>query len=202
MELIIFIIMIVIVKSLTGKNDQQRKKTYTNVKVKNSDQIIRQVGASAGKILSEFDQMTNSSKTAVELKEEIWNRLSEETKNKYLQKKNGSSNTSSPVSNPVNFMEEEEISEHIEQIEKRRTEHDTTSILERAMDNVAEDFEEDKPNTSVTCHSQKKNVVQPQEQGNILESISDLMVKGYDARLSFERDFIAEGMDMMNRFTI
>ena len=28
------------------------------------------------------------------------------------------------------------------------------------------------------------------------------MVKGYDGNLSFERDFLGEAMDMINRFTL
>lgn len=40
------------------------------------------------------------------------------------------------------------------------------------------------------------------EDENLLGSIEDLMVKGYDGKLSFERDFLGEAMDMINRFTL
>lgn len=40
------------------------------------------------------------------------------------------------------------------------------------------------------------------EDESILGSIEDLMVKGYDGNLSFERDFVGEAMDMINRFTL
>lgn len=40
------------------------------------------------------------------------------------------------------------------------------------------------------------------EDENFLGSVEDLMVKGYDGNLSFERDFIGEAMDMINRFTL
>lgn len=40
------------------------------------------------------------------------------------------------------------------------------------------------------------------EDENLLGSIEDLMVKGYDGNLSFERDFLGEAMDMINRFTL
>ena len=36
----------------------------------------------------------------------------------------------------------------------------------------------------------------------LLGSLEDIMVKGYDGNLSFERDFVGEAMDMINRFTI
>ena len=40
------------------------------------------------------------------------------------------------------------------------------------------------------------------ENESLLGSIEDLMVKGYDGNLSFERDFLGEAMDMINRFTL
>jgi len=32
--------------------------------------------------------------------------------------------------------------------------------------------------------------------------VADLMIKGYDGNLCFERDFVGEGMDMISRFTV
>ena len=40
------------------------------------------------------------------------------------------------------------------------------------------------------------------EDENLLGSVEDLMIKGYDGNLSFERDFVGEAMDMINRFTL
>lgn len=40
------------------------------------------------------------------------------------------------------------------------------------------------------------------QEGQLLASVEDLMVKGYDGTLSFERDFLGEGMDMIARFTL
>ena len=40
------------------------------------------------------------------------------------------------------------------------------------------------------------------EDENLLGSVEELMVKGYDGNLSFERDFLGEAMDMINRFTL
>lgn len=40
------------------------------------------------------------------------------------------------------------------------------------------------------------------EDETLLGSVEDLMVKGYDGNLSFERDFVGEAMDMINRFTL
>lgn len=37
---------------------------------------------------------------------------------------------------------------------------------------------------------------------NVLGTVEDLMVKGYDGKLCFERDFVGEGNDMISRFTL
>lgn len=36
---------------------------------------------------------------------------------------------------------------------------------------------------------------------HLIDEINDLIVKGYSGELNFERDFIAEGMDMLNRIS-
>lgn len=35
---------------------------------------------------------------------------------------------------------------------------------------------------------------------NLMKTVEDLIVKGYEPNLTFERDFIAEGMDLLNRY--
>lgn len=37
---------------------------------------------------------------------------------------------------------------------------------------------------------------------SLMPAIEDLMIKGYDGKLPFERDFVGEGMDMISRFTV
>ncbi|MBQ8278495.1 MAG: hypothetical protein IJZ23_01470 [Roseburia sp.] len=39
-------------------------------------------------------------------------------------------------------------------------------------------------------------------ESDILKKVNDLMITGYSGAMNFERDFIAEGVDMLNRFTI
>ena len=34
---------------------------------------------------------------------------------------------------------------------------------------------------------------------DLIQEINDLMVKGYDGELTFSRDFVAEGIEMLNR---
>lgn len=35
---------------------------------------------------------------------------------------------------------------------------------------------------------------------DLMRTLDDLMVKGYEPRLTFERDFVAEGMELLNRY--
>lgn len=35
-----------------------------------------------------------------------------------------------------------------------------------------------------------------------MDQVNDLMIMGYQANLSFERDFVAEGVEMLNRFEL
>ena len=65
-----------------------------------------------------------------------------------------------------------------QQIQKQEMKYKNGCILEPAKENVAEDIKSD----------------------DILLSITDLMVKGYDGKLCFERDFLGEAMDMISHF--
>lgn len=56
---------------------------------------------------------------------------------------------------------------------------------------------------SAACQAHDKKpdeVVTPSE--SQLGTIEDLMVKGYDGSLVFDRDFVGEGMDMISSFTL
>ena len=53
-------------------------------------------------------------------------------------------------------------------------------ILQRARASVAEDFDQD-------GHS------------DIMKQVEDLMVKGPDTTIAFERDFVSEGLELLNR---
>lgn len=72
--------------------------------------------------------------------------------------------------------------EERKRLEQYRAEKEARpQILERAASNAAK-YKENQTNES------------------LLGNIEDLMVKGYDGELSFERDFVAEALDMINSF--
>ncbi len=110
---------------------------------------------------------------------------------------------SSPKDKP-----EDELSAS-EQIKKRRLENRYTSILDRAKENAEEEKEDVTLNTMEAEHNHSERVSPAKHHHpedvipeNMLGSVEDLMVKGYDGSLCFERDFVGEAMDMISRFTV
>ncbi len=61
----------------------------------------------------------------------------------------------------------------------------TMDILHRAAENVAEFEGED-----------------VLENSDFMKQVNDLMIMGYSQKLSYERDFVAEGVEMLNRFEL
>lgn len=46
------------------------------------------------------------------------------------------------------------------------------------------------------------DVSQIQQNSELMKTVSDIMAKGVDTKLTFERDFVAEGMDMISNMTL
>lgn len=97
----------------------------------------------------------------------------------------------------------------MQQVYEGRMEARNTSILQRAKVNA----EEDKVDVTLETmeaehnHSERVSVAEhhhPEDiiPENMLGKIEDLMIKGYDGNLCFERDFVGEGLDMISRFTV
>ena len=85
----------------------------------------------------------------------------------------------------------------------------STTILQRAKTNAAENKEDVTLRTMEEEHNHSERVA-PAEHNHtenilsesMLGSVEDLMIKGYDGNLCFERDFVGEGLDMISRFTM
>lgn len=92
-------------------------------------------------------------------------------------------------------------------------------ILSRAKDNVKEsepnkmeqqihaevcrDFRTNAHAASdVAQHKEQSVFCDTGEESDIIKRVNDLIVTGYSGDMTFDRDFIAEGVDMLNRFTI
>ena len=80
----------------------------------------------------------------------------------------------------------------LEQLEKEHKHSERESKAEAAY--VAKEREEHRK-----LHTEP---IPPIEEESLLGSVQDLMIKGYDGNLSFERDFVGEAMDLLNSFTV
>lgn len=96
----------------------------------------------------------------------------------------------------------------MQQVHEGRMEARSTSILQRAKANVEEDKVDVTLETMEAEHNHSERVSaavhdHPEDiiPENMLGTIEDLMIKGYDGNLCFERDFVAEGLDMISRFS-
>ena len=97
----------------------------------------------------------------------------------------------------------------MEQVQAGRREAQSTTILQRAKANAAEDKEDITLQMMESEHNHSERVAPAEHYHpedvipeNVLGNIEDLMIKGYDGNLCFERDFVGEGLDMISRFTV
>jgi hypothetical protein len=58
------------------------------------------------------------------------------------------------------------------------------------------------PAPKVPKHEHLHPKKEPEHNSILMQEIEDLMVKGYDGKLTFARDFVAEGIDMLNRIQV
>lgn len=94
-------------------------------------------------------------------------------------------------------------------VEEVRRESSNTTILERAKANAEENKVDVTLETMETEHNHSERVSaathhHPEDviPENMLGTIEDLMIKGYDGNLCFERDFVSEGLDMISHFVV
>ena len=94
-----------------------------------------------------------------------------------------------------------------------------TDILSRAKENVAEEAQDTfkqeahaevcaeyrshaQTAPNLTEHKGHSPECDFETESDIMKRVNDLIVMGYDGEMAFERDFIAEGVDMLNSFTL
>jgi len=199
MELIIFIIIIAVVIS-NNKKKKQRNHAIPNQPRQQSVPNVQRI-----------------EKTAAQLKNEIWERLSEESKAKMrnrdipqrsvasTQRVSNAYTTGSKTTQPRPEIELTAA----QQVQRRQNENRNTSILDRAKGHAADRESDVTLRTMEEEHHHSERVApaihnHPEDAipERMLGSVSDLMVKGYDGNLCFERDFLGEAMDMISHFTV
>lgn len=104
-----------------------------------------------------------------------------------------------PAAKPTNIVEraKQNVNKYaedttLEQLEKEHKHSERESKAEAAY--VAKEREKHRK-----LHTEP---IPPVEEESLLGSVQDLMIKGYDGNLSFERDFVGEAMDLLNSFTV
>ena len=71
-----------------------------------------------------------------------------------------------------------------------------SNVNENQTDELREQFYEK------TGEPPKKVHGECEDECSLMDQVNDLMIMGYQANLSFERDFVAEGVEMLNRFEL
>lgn len=196
MELIVFIFIIIALVSKSSKDAKGTNNTKNNrrevVREYASQKTTAQRRPSAGNEQWRQAARENIEKAA---------RRASEVANKAL-------NEIFMVEEGVASPETEDMSA-AERIKTRRMEERKTTILQRAKGNASEQKEDVTLNTMEAEHNHSERVSaavhhHPEDiiPENMLGTIEDLMIKGYDGNLCFERDFVGEAMDMISRFTV
>lgn len=173
----LLIIIIVIAAVLSSGNKKKKKKQTTVAQVnKNARERQRQ----------QTKQMQNG-----------WNEQSQ----KQTKAKNHNSNQQIQ-----DIQKQRELKRRLEEKYNKKPAAQTGTILDRAIGNVHEDSVDEMKmrdahqHTNAGGNMQNKTPEELMTEGNVLmDKVYDLMVTGYSSNMQFERDFLAEGMDMLNR---
>ena len=87
---------------------------------------------------------------------------------------------------------------------KENVKENEPDMMEQQMHaEVCRDFKENAHATSdVLQHKEQSAFCDTGEESDIMKRVNDLIITGYSGDMTFDRDFIAEGVDMLNRFTV
>ena len=192
MDLISIIILISIIAKIFKKNSPQKY-----------EETVRKAKELGGEVVGELRGNVESKRM-----------MAEQQKKKYEQKLNRQATTQrSTYEMPRQTVENDTVMEENDyarqQVYKSRMEAKNTSILERAKANAQEDAEDVTLRSLEESHGHSAHVApavhhHPEDvmDENVLGKVEDLMAKGYEGNLCFERDFVGEGMDMVARFSL
>lgn len=200
MELILIVIIFFVVKTIKQASEEQAK------------------GASKRSTTYQNSQQTNQYKQAVRENLEKARQLAQASPREIYEQLNMSGSLtkqSQPLKEKNEHFQQADMHRQQEnraamrQVHASRMEARNTTILQRAQTNTEEDKIDVTLQTMEAEHNHSERVsaavhhhsedVMPE---NMLGNIEDLMVKGYDGNLCFERDFLGEAMDMISRFTV
>ncbi|MBQ8518299.1 MAG: hypothetical protein IJ455_01680 [Agathobacter sp.] len=201
MELIILIVIIsYIVKAVKKANENETRYNNANKNSNPWEGVAYQAPKQATRINSARVQVQQQTKEAVQ--EQL-----ERTKQRILASR-GMQSVENENAQQANQHRQQENRQAMQQVHASRMEARNTSIIDRAKKNTDEDKADVTLETMEAEHNHSERVSaavhhHPEDiiPENMLGTVEDLMVKGYDGNLCFERDFVGEGLDMISRFS-
>ena len=180
MDLISIIVIIAFISKMIKKGKEESKKNTRNANRANAwEQMSEQIKAGQ-----------NKSRQYSSNQKEEWKRLARENIEKA--KRRATNKLHEVEQEPLFARESEKKSDVTYQMPKRTTR--TTPAYEQM--NAREHNHSER--VSPAEHHHPEDVMSE----NMLGKVEDLMIKGYDGNLCFERDFIGEAMDMISRFSV
>lgn len=202
MDILIAIVAVVLAIYADKKKKQKRDQRGTarpyqqSVIRSNQQSVIRPSQPNAGR-QNMPGQMANTLQTASNVMQKNMTQTQRELKER-LQKKYG------------NVMQQEGRQQEVQPRKSREYEQrrpgqqaavkgQQNDILSRATANVQEDAVDElrfERKQEMAANTLELGMVETSE---LMQQISDLMITGYAGELSFERDFVAEGVEMLNR---
>lgn len=196
MEILIFIGVIIYIAKAIKKADE--KQNQQNNKNRNYGTAIYQAPRQTSQ---QSQQWKKAAQENIEKARQRATRVLQEFETDLMNELNGNVNTKAD-STPRNRSA-------MQQVQASRIENRNTTILDRAKANAAEDMVDVTLETMEAEHAHSERVSaavhhHPEDEipENMLGNIEDLMIKGYDGNLCFERDFVGEGLDMISRFEV
>lgn len=197
-ELIFIIAIIAYIVKAAQKADENQKR-YNNAK-KNPWESTYQAPRQATRVDSPRVQMQQQ--TRQEIQAQI-----AKTKQRIMESR-GMQSVENEHFKQADMHRQQENREAMQQVHASRMEARNTTILQRAKANADEDKVDVTLETMEAEHNHSERVSaavhhHPEDiiPENMLGTVEDLMVKGYDGNLCFERDFVGEGLDMISRFS-
>lgn len=198
MELIVIIVVIGYIIS-TLKKATENEMRQDNAK-KNSGQSIYQAPKQAARV--------ESPRTQVQQQNSQWQKAAQENIAKAKLRAQQKATDLYEQMNMSELAPKTEKKSAMQQVQASRMEARNTSILQRAKANTDENKVDVTLETMETEHNHSERVSaavhhHPEDiiPDNLLGTVEDLMVKGFDGNLCFERDFVGEGLDMISRFS-
>lgn len=198
-ELIFFIAIIAYIIKAAKQTDENQKR-QANANKNPWEGVVYQASKPATRTESAKVQLQQQTK------EEIQAQIAR-TKQRILESR-GIQSLDNEQYRQANEHKQQENYQAMKQVYEARVEARTTSIVDRAKANTDEQKTDVTLETMEAEHNHSERVSaavhhHPEDilSDTMLGTVEDLMVKGFDGNLCFERDFVGEGLDMISRFS-